>query len=47
LEIGQVLVVCPDQNWMLGPLEPVSPFLQGEFYGKKFPVSNIIVLLRR
>ena len=46
-QILKVLMIRPDQEWVLRPLQPVPPFLQSNFDGEKFPVSYILIPLRR
>ena len=46
-DVGQVLVVRPDEDGMLGPLQPVPPLLKGRMDGQKFPVPHVVVMLCR
>lgn len=47
LEICQVLMICPDNEWQNLALEPVSPLLQCGLDAEVFVVSHIIVLFCR
>ena len=40
-------MVSPNEYWVLGPLQPVSPFLQGSVNGQQFPVPHVVVAFRR
>ncbi len=46
-EIFQVLVAGDHGKGVLCSLQPMSPLLQSQLDGKQFPVSNVIVTLRR
>ena len=41
------LMVRPDEDGMLGPLQPVPPLLKGRVDGQKFLVPHVIITLRR
>ena len=42
-DVDQVLMVRPDEDGMLGPLQPVPPLLKGCVDGQKFPVPHVII----
>ena len=46
-DVSEVLVVRPDENGVLGSLQPVPPLLEGHVDGQKFPVSHVIIPLGR
>ncbi len=45
--IFKVAVIHIDHEWIVSPLQPVSPFLKGELDGKQSTIPDFIVLLRR
>jgi len=36
-------MICPYLYWLLRPLQPVAPLLQGQFYGQELPVADVVV----
>ena len=44
-DVGEVFVVRPDEDGVLGSLQPVPPLLEGRVDGQKFPVTHIIIPL--
>ena len=46
VDVGQVLVVRPDEDGMLGALQPVPPLRKGLADGQKFPVPHVVLTLR-
>ena len=42
-EIGKVLVIGEDSEWVRSTFEIVAPFLKGVDYCKKFTIINIVV----
>lgn len=46
-QVGEVLVVSPDEEWMLSSLQPVSPLVQRQDHGQQFPVSHVVISLRQ
>lgn len=42
-DIFQILVISPNQERFFGPLEQMTPFLQGRLEGQHFPVADGIV----
>src|SRR5580693_4145121 len=45
--ILQVLMVCPDDYFVRGADEEVSPMFQSNNHGQEFSIPNVIVSLRR
>lgn len=45
VKVRQVLVVSPNEEWLLGTLQPMSPFLKSQDNCKKLLVSNVIITL--
>ena len=43
----QVLVVCPQNKWMQGPFQPMSPLFKGDLHSQQFPVADVVIALRR
>ena len=46
-DIGQVLVVRPDNYGLLGPLQPVAPLGEGGVDSRELPIAHVIVRLCR
>ena len=42
LEVLQVLVVGPEQECMLGTLQPVPPLLEGHLDGQQLPITDVV-----
>lgn len=40
LDVGEVPVVCPDEEWVLGTLQPMSPLHKYQLYLQQLPVTN-------
>ena len=46
-DIGQVLVVRPDNYGLLGPLQPVAPLREGGVDSQELPIAHVVVRLCR
>ena len=46
-DVGQVLVVCPYHDGLLGPLQPVAPLREGGVDSQELPISQVVICLRR
>ncbi len=47
MEVGEVLVIGPNDERMSHPLQTVSPFLKGQHHRQEFSVPHVIVTFRR
>lgn len=43
LDIGQLLVVCENEEGMPGPFQPMPPLFQGQFDVQKLKIPYIII----
>ena len=42
-DVLKVLMISPNQEWLLCSLQPMSPFFHGHFNGQQLPFSHVVI----